>query len=84
MTCPLLSLFKTKMGFLYSKYQGREFQKGSPHSSTGHLPLEKSARSLLSLFLSPTMLTPWGHCGTLNQNKILFGGTGSFWLPWLA
>ena len=54
MTCPLLSLFKTKMGFLYSKYQGREFQKGSPHSSTGHLPRPKSASSLLQLFLSPT------------------------------
>ena len=24
------------------------------------------------------------HCGVLNQNKILFGRIGRFWLPWLA
>ena len=24
------------------------------------------------------------HCGVFNQNKILFGGIGHFWLPWLA
>ena len=23
------------------------------------------------------------HCGVFNQNKILFGRIGRFWLPWL-